>query len=138
MKIYSGKGGNGAAGLLSGERVPKSHERIDAVGDIDELTSALGLLRAHLTMEDAEISTEIRRIQSDLLSIEALIATWRDASILQELKQIGKQHVRFLETAIDRLDQKLPELKHFILPNGHPSAAWAHFARTVCRRAERQ
>jgi cob(I)alamin adenosyltransferase len=137
MKIYTGKGDNGTAGLLSGERVPKSHERIDAIGDIDELTSSLGLLRVNLPKENEEIGKEIKRIQSDLLYVGALISTWRDAPVLKKLKQINKEHIDFLEAAIDRVDQKMPPLEHFILPDGHPAAAWAHFARTICRRTER-
>lgn len=137
MKIYTGRGDDGTAGLLSGERVPKSHERIDAIGDIDELSSALGLLRIYLPATYEEIGKEIRLIQSDLVNMGALIATWRDSPTLQGLKQIQEEHIRFLEAAIDRLDQKLPAIEHFILPDGHPSAAWAHFARTVCRRVER-
>jgi cob(I)alamin adenosyltransferase len=137
MKIFTGKGDNGTTALLSGERVPKSHERIDAIGDIDELTSSLGILRVHLPREDEEIGKEIRRIQSDLFNVGALLSTWRDSPTLQRLTQIGQEQVTFLETAIDRLDQKLPVLEHFILPDGHPAAAWAQFARTICRRAER-
>ena len=137
MKIFTGKGDNGTTGLLSGERVLKSHERIDAIGDIDELTTTLGLLRVHLPKEDKEVGKEIRQIQSDLFIIGALISTWRDSPTVQNLKQIDKEHIDFLEAAIDRINEKLPTLDHFILPDGHPSAAWAHFARTVCRRAER-
>jgi cob(I)alamin adenosyltransferase len=137
MKIFTGKGDNGTTGLLSGERVPKSHERINAIGDIDELITTLGLLRVHLPREGEEIGKEIRRIQSDLFHVGALISTWRDSPTLQKLKQIDEEHINFLEAAIDRIDQKLPALEHFILPDGHPSAAWAHFARTICRRAER-
>ena len=62
MKIYTGKGDNGHAGLVSGERVPKNHERIMALGDIDELSSALGVLRAGLTQETMEADKHIRRI----------------------------------------------------------------------------
>jgi cob(I)alamin adenosyltransferase len=107
MKIYTGKGDNGTAGLLSGERVPKSHERIDAIGDIDELTSSLGLLRVNLTKGGEEIGEEIKRIQSDLFFMGAMVSTWRDAPVLGQLKQIGKEHIDFLEAAIDWVDQKL-------------------------------
>jgi len=138
MKIYSGSGDNGTTGLLSGERVPKSHERIDAIGDIDELNSALGLLCVYLLKKEEEICLEIRNIQSNLLYVGGVIAIWRNAPYHKNLKQIGKQQVKNLEAGIDRIDKKLTVLDRFILPNGHPSAVWAQFARTVCRRAERK
>ena len=56
MKIYTGRGDNGTTELFSGERVPKSHERIDAIGDIDELNSALGLLCVYLLKEKEGVS----------------------------------------------------------------------------------
>jgi cob(I)alamin adenosyltransferase len=51
---------------------------------------------------------------------------------------IGQEHIEFLEKSIDRMVDALPELKGFILPGGHSTAAWAHMARTVCRRTERR
>jgi cob(I)alamin adenosyltransferase len=138
MKIYTGRGDDGTAGLLSGERVPKSHERIDAFGDIDELSSALGVLRAGLTGGALETDAVLRRIQSDLLKIGACLAAWRDAPVLERLEKIDDDDVRFIETSIDALEAVLPRLKGFLLSTGHPSAAWAHFARSVCRRAERK
>jgi cob(I)alamin adenosyltransferase len=138
MTIFTGKGDNGTTGLFSGERVPKNHERIDAIGDIDELNSALGLLRVYLSEENEDVCKEIRNIQANLLYVGGLIATWRDSPHLKELKQLGKQQVENLEEGIDRLDKILPALNRFILPNGHPAAVWAQFARTVCRRAERK
>jgi cob(I)alamin adenosyltransferase len=138
MKIYTGRGDDGTAGLLSGERVPKSHERIDAFGDIDELSSALGVLRAGLTGEVHETDDDLRRIQSDLLKIGACLAAWRDAPVLERLEKIGDLDIRFLESAIDAIEVVLPRLTGFMLSTGHPSAAWAHFARSVCRRAERK
>jgi cob(I)alamin adenosyltransferase len=138
MKIYTGKGDDGNAGLLSGERVPKSHERVDAFGDIDELSSALGVLRGSLTKKMIKTDRQIRRIQSDLMDIGACLSAWRYAPILDSLKRIGDDEIRFLETSIDSIQETLPELKGFLLPSGHPSATWAHFARAVCRRAERK
>lgn len=138
MKIYTGRGDDGTAGLLSGERVPKSHERIEAFGDIDELSSALGVLRAGLNGQNAQIDAALRRIQADLLKIGACLAAWRDAPVLERLEKIGDEDIRFLETAIDDTDGLLPQLKGFLLSAGNPSAAWAHFARSVCRRAERR
>ena len=113
MKIYSGGGDRGRTSLFSGERVLKSHLRIEATGDVDELNSVLGVLIAVLPNEDSGSMEEIRQIQSDLFHLGAWLATTPGSP-------------------------SMPALKSFILPGGHISAAWAHVARTVCRRAERR
>ena len=137
MKIYTGSGDRGKTSLFSGERVPKSHLRIDVCGDIDELNSVLGSLAATLPEKRVETSDEIHRIQSCLLQIGAWLATTPGSPAGSDIVEITDVHVRFLEIAIDRMDENLPELKDFILPGGHISAAWAHIARAVCRRVER-
>ena len=137
MKNYRGRGDNGTAGLFSGERVAKSHERIDALGALDELNAALGVLRASLSKENGELGKEIRHIQSHVLQAGAWIATWRGSPTLKQLKEIGEDHIRFLEAAVNRIDEKLPEIEGFIIPGAHPIAALAHAARAVCRRTER-
>jgi cob(I)alamin adenosyltransferase len=137
VKIYTGRGDNGTAGLFSGERVLKSHDRIEAFGDVDELNSSLGTLRSALPDDQTELIDEIKLIQSHLLHAGAWLATAREATVLSHLQEISEDHIRFLETAIDRMVDRLPELKHFILPGGCPAASLAHQARTVCRRAER-
>ena len=138
MKVYTGRGDDGSAGLLSGERVPKSHERIDAVGHIDELCSAIGVIRAGLNEDDADTDVKLRRIQSDLLNIGSCLAAWRNTPAFECVVQIGDEDIRFLESSIDELQDTLPELKGFLLPGGYPAAAWTHFARAVCRRTERK
>lgn len=137
MKIYTGSGDNGTAGLYSGERVLKSHDRIEAFGDVDELNSSLGTLRSVLPDEQADLINEIKLIQSHLLHVGAWLATSREAPVLTYLQEIREEHIRFLETAIDRIAERLPELKNFILPGGCFAASLAHQARTICRRAER-
>lgn len=138
MSIYTGRGDDGTTGLLSDERVPKNHERINAFGDIDELNAALGVLRSSLTEGAREPDTQIRRIQSDLLKIGACLSTWRDSPILERLEKINDTDIRFMEAAIDTLENELPQLKGFLIYGGHPSASWSNFARAVCRRAERK
>ena len=138
MKIYTGKGDDGkTASSLGGERVPKSDVRIDIFGNIDELNSALGMLRALLPKEDVGLNDEIVHIQSHLLQASALIAAWQGSMVPKKFEEIGEEHIRFLETAMDRIDKKLPDLTHFIIPGDHPLPALVHVARTVCRRAER-
>ena len=137
MKIYTGGGDRGKTSLLSGERVPKNHPRIEACGDLDELNSIIGAIKAVLPQGRRDLSPELHRIQSNLLTIGAFLATSKSSAALNDIPKISHNDVATLEMAIDSMQAGLPELKGFILPNGHISAAVAHIARTVCRRAER-
>jgi cob(I)alamin adenosyltransferase len=137
MKIYTGVGDRGKTSLFSGERVPKSHLRIEAYGDVDELNSILGALVASLPPACKELAQPLQAIQSDLFHVGAWLATTPDSPAIANLQAIGQEQIQALESAIDRLEERLPPLTHFILPGGHPAATWAHLARTVCRRAER-
>ena len=123
--------------LFSGERVPKDLLRVEAYGDVDELNSVLGALSAALPRETSQLIQEVRQIQSDLFHIGAWLATTPDSPYLSLLKKISGKDTEALERAIDRMNDELPDLKGFIIPGGHASAAWTHFARTVCRRTER-
>ena len=138
-KIYTRSGDNGTAGLFSGERVLKSHERIESFGDVDELNSSLGVLMAVLPDDTGELPlmAQLIQIQSDLFHVGAWLATSRESEALSKLEEIGTDRIVFLETAIDQMEERLPHLNKFILPNGRMAGAWAHFARTICRRAER-
>jgi cob(I)alamin adenosyltransferase len=137
MKIYTGAGDKGKTSLFSGERVTKADPRIEAYGDLDELNSILGALSAHLSAEE-ELATELQQIQCDLFQGGAWLATNPDSAAMGALKEISAEQIAFLEKAIDRFEKELPALKSFILPGGHITAAWAHVARTVCRRCERK
>jgi cob(I)alamin adenosyltransferase len=137
MKIYTGSGDRGKTSLFSGERVSKADLRVEAYGDVDELNSFLGGLVAALPPAEVELAEEIEQIQSVLLHIGARLAVKPGSPVSAELKEITQEHSKGLERAIDRIDEGLPTLKDFILPGGHISAAWAHLARAVCRRAER-
>ncbi|UCF89728.1 MAG: cob(I)yrinic acid a,c-diamide adenosyltransferase [Desulfobacterales bacterium] len=138
MKVYTGTGDRGKTGLFSGERVAKSHARIEAYGNVDELNSVMGALIASLPDANAEIAEELHRIQFDLFQIGAWLATTPESPALESLTPITPAQIQYLESAIDRMDAMLPPLSAFVLPGGHRSAAWAHMARTVCRRAERR
>lgn len=137
MKIYTGTGDRGKTSLFSGERVSKADARIDAYGDLDELNSILGALAAHLTAEEKLVS-ELQQIQSGLFQAGAWLATHPDSAAIESLPDVPTQQIAFLENTIDRFEKELPMLKAFILPGGHITAAWAHIARTVCRRCERK
>jgi len=138
VKTNVGSGDRGITSLLSGERVPKSHARVDACGEVDELSSVLGACAAALSGAHADLQREIQGVQSDLLHIGAWLATSPGSPTRQMLRTISPDRVREIEGAIERLEAELPPLQSFLLPGGHATAAWAHIARTVCRRAERR
>jgi cob(I)alamin adenosyltransferase len=138
MKIYTGTGDKGKTSLFSGERVSKDAARVDAYGDVDELNSIIGALAAHLPDQEEDLIEELQQIQSDLFHISSWLATNPASSAIEALQEISEEKIAYLEKAIDRLEEGLPVLKGFILPGGHITAAWAHVARTVCRRSERK
>ena len=142
MKVYTGTGDQGETSLFSGERVKKNHEQVEAYGELDELNSVLGGIAASLKKEKSKkqlsIINEIYQIQSDLFNIGTILAVTPESSAFKSLKKFDKEKAMQLEQAIDKMDAALPQLKSFILPGGHISSAWAHIARTVCRRVERR
>jgi cob(I)alamin adenosyltransferase len=133
MKIYTKTGDKGYTSLLSGEKVQKSHLRIEAVGTVDELNSYIGVLASYPSNESHQ--DLLLDIQHTLFNMGALLAV--ESSISFALPTLKAEDVAKLETAIDLLTAQLPALRHFILPGGHPEVAYCHIARTVCRRAER-
>ncbi len=138
MKIYTGTGDGGKTSLLSGERVAKSDDRIEAYGDMDELSSWIGVVIAHLTSETANLKDELQQIQADLFDMGTWLATMPGSSISERLTPLSSAPSKRLETAIDLWDKNLPALTSFILPGGHHAAAFSHLARAVCRRTERR
>jgi cob(I)alamin adenosyltransferase len=124
--------------LLSGERVPKSHQRIEVCGELDELASVLGALCASLPRRLSKSVEEIRQIQAELLHIGAWLATTPGSPALALLRAPSAAPLLALEQAVESMEKELSPLQGFILPGGDPSAAWAHVARTVARRAERR
>jgi cob(I)alamin adenosyltransferase len=138
MKIYTKAGDGGKTSLFSGERVPKCADRIEAYGDIDELTSILGALAGALPSDSPDLLAEIRAVQAQLFVVGARLATTPGSSAAGALPRLDPAATRLLEDSIDRWSEVLPPLERFVIPGGHASAAWAHIARTVCRRAERR
>ncbi|HEX3866731.1 MAG TPA: cob(I)yrinic acid a,c-diamide adenosyltransferase, partial [Gemmatimonadaceae bacterium] len=138
MKIYTKTGDAGDTGLFGGGRVPKSHPRVEAYGDVDELNAALGVVRAAGPMP--RIDEVLVPVQRDLFAIGALLATPDREKMRQHLEKARVTDARIadLEHAIDDGDSELEPLRAFIVPGGSPKAAALHVARTVCRRAERR
>ena len=134
MKIYTKTGDRGDTSLFGGQRVPKDALRIEAYGTVDELNSVLGLVRADNS--DAEIDRILEEIQNALFELGADLATPQSVE-KGNVKRIESRDVQSLERVLDDLEKHLKPLRNFILPGGSPVAARIHFARTVCRRAER-
>lgn len=126
--IYTRKGDQGQTLLGSKEKVSKSHQKIVAMGSIDELNAVLGLTVSYV---GAWINKDkiITNIQEDLLLISAIVSGIPDI-------EIESDRVAFLEEYIDNVSASLKPLNDFVIPGGDPGAAWVYFARTVCRRAE--
>ncbi len=135
IKVYTKTGDNGTTGLFSGERVPKHHIRIKAYGTIDELNSWIGLIRSQEIKNQQ--TQELIKIQHDLMYIGSELANNFDDSKILGIDLIDENDVQFLENSIDRMTEKLPPLKNFVIPGGHLCIAKTHLARSVCRRAER-
>jgi cob(I)alamin adenosyltransferase len=134
--LYTGGGDRGKTSLVGGQRVSKTHPRLDAYGTVDELNSFIGLLITEL--KEDETAGLLQFIQHKLFAVGSSLATDTEHTALKSASQITPENIRRLEESIDRIDDKLPKMTGFILPGGCRTAALAHVCRTVCRRAERQ
>jgi len=136
VKIYTKTGDSGDTSLFDGTRVSKTDPRVAAYGDVDELQACLGMVRAAGLPED--LNDMCVALQRDLFALGARLADPRH-KIAKRVEKIviDDASVTRLEGWIDRLDTEIPPLRHFILSDGAASGAALHFARTVCRRAER-
>lgn len=133
VKIYTKSGDDGDTGLLGRGRIRKDSPRIDAYGTVDELNAMVGIARS--ASLDAESDARLGRIQDDLFAVGAALADPDPAGRFH--RAITTEHIARLESEIDVMEAALPPLTHFILPGGARAAAFAHAARTICRRAER-
>lgn len=134
IKIYTRTGDQGQTSLIGGARVSKNDPRIEAYGTLDELNSFLGLVRDY--MPEEQLRQDILFIQDRIFIAESLLAVAMEEA-LAYLPSLQESDITFLEGQIDEMDKKLPPLRSFVLPGGHPAVSHTHVARTVCRRAER-
>jgi len=141
MKIYTKTGDTGKTSLFGGTRVPKYHLRIEAYGTVDELNSHIGLIRDQKI--DSNISSTLLKIQNELFTIGAMLATPPNKESLKSGKdrlnihKISNDDILFLENEIDSMEKLVPQMTNFILPGGHQMVSFCHIARCVCRRVER-
>ncbi len=127
-KIATRTGDAGETGLGDGKRVSKDSARIQALGDVDELNSAIGLIMAEEVPE--HIRSALSRVQQELFDLGGELSIPGHA-------MLSADKVGALDRLLEEWNAGLPALKEFILPGGSRAAAAAHLARTVCRRAER-
>ncbi|MBW2962603.1 cob(I)yrinic acid a,c-diamide adenosyltransferase [Mesonia aestuariivivens] len=141
MKIYTKTGDKGTTALFGGTRVPKHHIRIESYGSVDELNAYIGMLRDQEIEE--EFKTILFDIQHQLFTLGAELATDPKKAKLKNgkerlaIEKVQQKEVERLEQEIDRMNETLPQMTHFILPGGHQAVSYCHIARCVCRRAER-
>ena len=129
-KIVTRTGDDGTTGLGDGSRVAKDCARVEAIGTVDELNSALGLLIAIAPLPP-EIGNCLLRIQHDLFDLGGELSIPGHTMVTQA-------QIERLEADVETFNAKLPPLKEFILPGGGQAAATCHLARTIARRAERR
>lgn len=127
-KIVTRTGDGGTTGLATGERIPKAHARIAAIGEVDELNCHLGVLLVQPLPE--ALRATLTRVQHELFNLGGELS-------MPGAALIGEADVAQLEADAQTLNASLPPLKEFVLPGGNAPAAAAHLARTVARRVER-
>jgi cob(I)alamin adenosyltransferase len=134
MSVYTKRGDQGQTDLFSGERVSKTAPRISSYGTVDELNSLLGVTLSHLENND-HLESDLRKIQDQLHVVCANLANTKPDP---DRPEISPEDVEWLEDRIDALNEGLPSLTEFILPGGSQPGSFLHYARSVCRRAERE
>lgn len=148
-KIYTRTGDDGSTGMADGSRVSKADNLFNVMGDVDELNSHIGLVRAHLAQPaDNQISNQpllahvlpqqAADFEQALVIIQHLLFNIGGELAMPEYEGINATHIDWLEQQIDTMNTSLPPLKDFILPTGSVLVSQLHIARCVCRRAERQ
>ncbi len=148
-KIYTRTGDDGSTGMADGSRVSKADHLFNVMGDVDELNSHIGLIRAHLAqtannqVSDQPLLTHVSPQQASdfeqaLVIIQHLLFNIGGELAMPEYEGINATHIDWLEQQIDTMNTSLPPLKDFILPTGSVLVSQLHIARCVCRRAERQ
>jgi len=134
-RIYTRLGDGGETHLGDMSRVPKTHPRIEAYGDVDELNAHIGVT---LTLDDLPDGYRdwLRHVQNDLFDVGADLSVPHGGE--RERLRVQAGQTEWLERACDEVNDTLQPLRSFVLPGGTPAAAHLHVCRTVCRRAERR
>lgn len=135
-RIYTKTGDKGETGLFGGGRVPKDDARVEAYGEVDELNAVIGLAKSQNAPPD--VDALLAKIQEQLFTVGAVLATPKGTKASAFIPPLDPGWATEMETAMDRFEEELPPLTHFVMPGGTQAASGLHLARTVCRRAERK
>ena len=135
IRITTKTGDEGMTSLHGGSRVSKTHPRIEANGTLDELNALLGVCRAFIPVNDRR-NQDLKQLQTSLMGIMSHIATPEDTN--NPRKHDAEERTLWMEAEIERITTELNLKRHFVVPGGNLIAAHLQWARTVCRRAERQ
>ncbi len=127
-RIVTRTGDLGMTGLGDGSRVSKCDPRVAAMGEIDELNCCIGLLTAHALPQP--LTDALLDVQHDLFDLGGELS-------IPQAATLNETHLGRIESLAKELNDGLPPLKEFVLPGGGSAATACHFARAVCRRAER-
>lgn len=136
MPIYTRTGDKGTTSLMSGQRVSKADLRIEVLGAIDELNSALGVVLS-IKYKVLSIKRELIKVQNDLLEIGSALANPNAKYSILNTKYFSTR-VKEFEDFIDEMTEQIPKLSNFILPGGGKTGAMLHLARAICRGTERK
>lgn len=134
-KIYTKTGDKGTTSLIGGTKVSKAHIRIETYGTVDELNSWIGMVTDQIKQKHS--SKVLKEIQDRLFTIGSSLACDPDKETKMKIPDLNEPDIELLEKEMDRMNEKMPEMKSFILPGGHMAVSSAHVARCVCRRCER-
>ncbi len=127
-KIYTRTGDKGTTGMADGSRLAKDSARIHAIGEVDELNSAIGIVINRCKHEG--VKENLITIQHDLFNLGGQLA-------MPDYDVMNESRVEWLEQTLDEMNRELKPLKEFILPGGCEDASFCHLARAICRRVER-
>jgi cob(I)alamin adenosyltransferase len=128
--IATRTGDQGTTGLGNGSRVSKADPRVSAMGDVDELNSAVGLLLAFGLPSALHADAQLIDVQQDLLDLGGELS-------IPGYTLLKPERIAALDAWLTALNAGLPRLQEFVRPGGTIPAAQAHMCRTICRRAER-
>jgi len=135
--MISTKTGDKGKTYWQNQRLSKACPNFDFIGDLDELSSLLGVVRSFLEPKWQTLHQDLVAIQKDLMLISSLAAYAHMININQALHDL-KSHLATMEAKMEKIEKSLPQQKHFIILGGSKAGAFLHFARSVTRRCERQ
>jgi len=133
-KVYTKQGDNGKTRLGGGQEVGKDSIRVKAYGGVDELNSSIGVVLAFEPI--VGVKNALIKIQHELFVLGSDLCVLEEDKADFKMEVITQEHVSYLETLMDKMNEELKPLEDFILPGGSKPAAFLHQARTICRRTE--